>query len=302
MLQSIRRRAIRSWIGSSAHRRWRWWRRRSASRLLLLGPATWVGISLASGAGGALPTAGPSASLAQGGGFGGNGGDGQWPPRSAVAACANGFVPGGARSGGLDGFPPAFGEQGNGRFESRRATATAAQSLQVNQQCSPTWRRIAARPLPPRDAQLADGGAPTCIASGQPVIALGGFSGSDQILTVSQLQALVSSGAMRYFLLDGGGGGFGGQGGNGQLRELGRGELHAGLGERLRRRNIRRHTLRLLLCWLTGANPHHTLQNGPTWRMGDTIARRAGISHWLRVCLAPGWVAANPLCLNPPQS
>jgi 4-amino-4-deoxy-L-arabinose transferase-like glycosyltransferase len=60
--------------------------------------------------------------------------------------------------------------------------------------------------------------APYIIASGQPVIALGGFSGSDQILSLSQLQALVSSGAIRYFLLDGGGGGFGGQGGgNGQL-------------------------------------------------------------------------------------
>jgi 4-amino-4-deoxy-L-arabinose transferase-like glycosyltransferase len=60
--------------------------------------------------------------------------------------------------------------------------------------------------------------APYIIASGQPVIALGGFSGSDQILSVSQLQALVSTGAIRYFLLDGGGGGFGSQGGgNGQL-------------------------------------------------------------------------------------
>ncbi|HEY7975108.1 MAG TPA: hypothetical protein VID72_07180, partial [Ktedonobacterales bacterium] len=61
--------------------------------------------------------------------------------------------------------------------------------------------------------------APYIIASGQPVIALGGFNGNDQILSLSQLQALVNAGDLRYFLLDGGGGGGGGQGssGNNQL-------------------------------------------------------------------------------------
>ena len=42
--------------------------------LLLIGPATWVGVSLTSGAGGTLPTAGPTATLAQSGGSGGFGG------------------------------------------------------------------------------------------------------------------------------------------------------------------------------------------------------------------------------------
>ena len=48
------------------------------------------------------------------------------------------------------------------------------------------------------------------LATNQPVMALGGFSGSDPILTTSQLAALVARGSVRFFLL-GGGGGIGGQ-------------------------------------------------------------------------------------------
>ncbi len=45
------------------------------------------------------------------------------------------------------------------------------------------------------------------LATNKPVMALGGFSGSDPILTTSQLQALIANGTVRFFLL---GGGFGG--------------------------------------------------------------------------------------------
>ncbi len=45
------------------------------------------------------------------------------------------------------------------------------------------------------------------LATNQPVMALGGFSGSDPILTTAQLAALVKSGTVRYFLLNGTGGG-----------------------------------------------------------------------------------------------
>jgi len=52
------------------------------------------------------------------------------------------------------------------------------------------------------------------LETNQPVMALGGFSGSDPILTTTQLAALVKSGTVRYFLLNGSGGG--GTGGNSQ--------------------------------------------------------------------------------------
>jgi 4-amino-4-deoxy-L-arabinose transferase-like glycosyltransferase len=45
------------------------------------------------------------------------------------------------------------------------------------------------------------------LATNQPVMALGGFSGSDPILTTAQLAALVKNGTVRYFLLNGSGGG-----------------------------------------------------------------------------------------------
>ena len=53
------------------------------------------------------------------------------------------------------------------------------------------------------------------LETNQPVMALGGFSGSDPILTTTtQFAALVKSGAVRFFLLNGSGGA--GPGGSGQ--------------------------------------------------------------------------------------
>lgn len=54
--------------------------------------------------------------------------------------------------------------------------------------------------------------SPIILATDQPVMALGGFSGSDPILTVDQLAARVRAGEVRFFQL---GGGFGGRGTNG---------------------------------------------------------------------------------------
>ncbi len=47
--------------------------------------------------------------------------------------------------------------------------------------------------------------APIQLATGDAVMAVGGFNGSDQALTVEQLQAYVASGQLRYFLVSAGG-------------------------------------------------------------------------------------------------
>jgi 4-amino-4-deoxy-L-arabinose transferase-like glycosyltransferase len=54
-------------------------------------------------------------------------------------------------------------------------------------------------------------GAGLIISTGEPVMSLGGFSGSDEILTVSSLRGLIDAGRIRYFLgsSSGGGGGMG---------------------------------------------------------------------------------------------
>jgi 4-amino-4-deoxy-L-arabinose transferase-like glycosyltransferase len=54
--------------------------------------------------------------------------------------------------------------------------------------------------------------APIIIASGEPVITIGGFNGADPAPTLAQFEALVAAGKVRYVLVSGGGG-FGGPGG-----------------------------------------------------------------------------------------
>lgn len=60
-------------------------------------------------------------------------------------------------------------------------------------------------------------GANLIIRTGKPVMSLGGFSGSDRILTVDSLQALIDQGKIRYFLGSEAGGSGGGMGGNSEL-------------------------------------------------------------------------------------
>ena len=57
--------------------------------------------------------------------------------------------------------------------------------------------------------------APIILATGKPVVTIGGFNGGDPAPSVSQLAALVPSGQLKYVLLGGGGfrGGGGGPGG-----------------------------------------------------------------------------------------
>ena len=61
--------------------------------------------------------------------------------------------------------------------------------------------------------------APIIIATGEPVITIGGFNGADPAPTLAQFQQLVASGQVRYLLVStqgpGGGGGGGGPGGGG---------------------------------------------------------------------------------------
>jgi 4-amino-4-deoxy-L-arabinose transferase-like glycosyltransferase len=51
--------------------------------------------------------------------------------------------------------------------------------------------------------------APIIIATGQPVITIGGFSGGDPAPTLAQFEKLVAQGKVRYVLVQGGGDGGG---------------------------------------------------------------------------------------------
>ena len=188
--------------------------------LLLVGPATWVGVSLANGAGGGLPTAGPSATLTQRGTLGGAVNNGNGP--QGFDGFPRGFRGGNPPAFGGPGADGGFGDPGANNGSGASPATVGGQTLQVDQQLLTyleAHRGSATYLFATASSQTA---SPYIIASGQPVMALGGFNGSDQILSLSQLQALVRAGTVRYFLLDGGGfgGPFGGaDGGNAQLTQ-----------------------------------------------------------------------------------
>jgi hypothetical protein len=62
-------------------------------------------------------------------------------------------------------------------------------------------------------AVTANGAAPVQIAAEVPVMAIGGFNGTDQAPTLAEFQELVAQGKVHYFIGSGGGGGGGGRGG-----------------------------------------------------------------------------------------
>jgi 4-amino-4-deoxy-L-arabinose transferase-like glycosyltransferase len=57
--------------------------------------------------------------------------------------------------------------------------------------------------------QSANEAASIELATGKPVMAMGGFSGTDPAMTVDKLAQLVSSGRLRYVVISGGGPGGG---------------------------------------------------------------------------------------------
>jgi len=64
--------------------------------------------------------------------------------------------------------------------------------------------------------------APLELATGKAVMALGGFTGSDDAITLARFKELVAAGKIHYFIAGGGGGGFGGGGfaGGGGVSEI----------------------------------------------------------------------------------
>lgn len=63
----------------------------------------------------------------------------------------------------------------------------------------------------------ANESAPIQLSSGQPVMAIGGFNGSDSTLTLAQFKQLVKEGKVRYYVASSGQGKSGGPGGNSEI-------------------------------------------------------------------------------------
>jgi 4-amino-4-deoxy-L-arabinose transferase-like glycosyltransferase len=189
-----------------------------AAASLLAGPAAYSITTVGSPSTGALASAGPATTGGgPGGGFGGPGGlaGGPGGPPGAVggpsgAGSFSGSLGAGAFAGGAPprlptGSVGAAGGFGPPGAAAGRETASAGLISYLRS------HRGSAKYLVAVNGSMQ--AAPIILASGQPVITMGGFNGSDPAPTLAQLQAMVSSGQVHYILLGGGGPGGGGPGG-----------------------------------------------------------------------------------------
>jgi 4-amino-4-deoxy-L-arabinose transferase-like glycosyltransferase len=158
----------------------------------LAGPTAYAVETAATPHTGSIPSAGPATA----GGFGGPGGGGQLgtPP-----ARATGQAQGQAPTGGFGG---AGGAGGLLNGSESTDSITALLTADADQY---TWVAAAVGSNSASGYQLA---------SEEPVMAIGGFNGSDPSPTLAQFQQYVAAGRIHYFI---GGGGFGGGPGGNQL-------------------------------------------------------------------------------------
>jgi hypothetical protein len=154
---------------------------------LLAGPMAYAIDTMQTAYSGGTPAAGPMANDA--GGFGGPGGTGQ-----------AGSMPAGG-PGGTTGGTASFGGGAGGPGGSSLSSDVIAY-LEANQG-SATWLLAVSDSTSAGQIELATGRA---------VMAMGGFTGSDNALSLAQLQAYVASGELKYLVVGGQGGGPGGGG------------------------------------------------------------------------------------------
>ncbi|MGR6916566.1 glycosyltransferase family 39 protein [[Actinomadura] parvosata] len=172
----------------------------------LAGPAAYAVTPLRSQINGTNPTAGPSSGRMGVGGPGGMRGRMPVGAQSPDAQSPDAQFPDAQFPDAQ--FPGGQGQDGQPGNAERRAgfmgrggpgggVSDALAKYLVANQGGATWLVAVS------SAQQASG---LILSTGRPVIAMGGFTGSDPAMTVARLQALVSSGQLRYVLSDSGGG------------------------------------------------------------------------------------------------
>ncbi len=170
---------------------------------LLMAPTIWAGYSVIQNTESSFPTAGPNAPsdfdnfANAGGGFpGGNGnstnmsgtgrgfGGGQYGNRGGFGGGQNGN-----RAGGQYGFAGFAGAFADGSAQTDPTLISYLEAHQGNKKFL----------VATASANTADS---IILATNRPVMAMGGFSGSDPILTLSDLQTLIKNGSVRFFLVN----------------------------------------------------------------------------------------------------
>jgi 4-amino-4-deoxy-L-arabinose transferase-like glycosyltransferase len=161
----------------------------------LTGPAAYSVATISSAHAGALPSAGPAGAGGMGGGPGGGGMGrmGTPPGQTGDGTTGNGAngmpgTTGSGTGGGVGGFLGGGGISG---------VSSELIMLLQNGAKGYTWAAAAV---------TANGAAPLQIASGTPIMAIGGFNGTDPAPSLDEFKELVAQGKVHYFIGSGGGG------------------------------------------------------------------------------------------------
>ncbi|WP_433802042.1 glycosyltransferase family 39 protein [Actinomycetospora sp. CA-084318] len=186
----------------------------AAAIAALGGPAAYAGVTAATAHTEIIPTAGPSSGFGGPGGSGpgrggpGQGGPGQGGPGQGGPGRPPGALPGGSNASllsprdsndaslpGGSGSGPGRGGPG-GAMQLLRASEPSAELTAFLQAgaAGHTWVAATVGSMPAAGYQLA---------SGSPVMPLGGFNGTDPSPTLAAFQQLVATGQVHYFLGEG---------------------------------------------------------------------------------------------------
>ncbi|MGW6199861.1 ArnT family glycosyltransferase [Kribbella sp. NPDC055110] len=167
----------------------------------LAGPTAYSVATINTAHAGALPSAGPAGAGrmgGMGGGRGGTGGDGRTGTPPGQTGTGTTQQPGtgtgatqqqGPGGGGMGGFLGGGGISG-----------VSSELVTLLQQGAKGYTWAAA-------AVTANGAAPVQIASGEPIMAIGGFNGTDPAPSLAEFKELVAQGKVHYFIGSGGDGG-----------------------------------------------------------------------------------------------
>jgi 4-amino-4-deoxy-L-arabinose transferase-like glycosyltransferase len=153
----------------------------------LAGPAAYTFETVSTANSGAIPSAGPAVLSSSG--------PGGLAPGIRGQGGFRGATPGGFNAGGN----PPRGAGGGGFLNATRPGSRLVAMLKAN---AGSYRWVAA-------IVNANSAAGYQLATGDPVMAIGGFNGSDPTPTLAQFEAYVSAGQIHYFISGGGGMGSG---------------------------------------------------------------------------------------------
>ncbi|MER0447062.1 glycosyltransferase family 39 protein [Streptomyces sp. Edi4] len=172
----------------------------------LAGPAAYTVSTLGTGHTGSIVTAGPAGASRGGGPGGGPGGGGQGGGFGRFGGGPGRGAPGQGQGAGPGQGPGARGAGGGGMgglLDGAKVSAQAKALVKKNADRY-TWAAAAIGSQNAASYQLA---------TQKPVMAIGGFNGSDPSPTLAQFQAYVAQGKIHYFVASGGGmmGGGGGR-------------------------------------------------------------------------------------------